>query len=66
MLTSTAAEVVGPARVLGLRATDYLEAPKGEDLQNLSKLKPYVWYVISPASDEVYHSLDTIGDLGDG
>jgi hypothetical protein len=46
-------EYTGPARVLGMGALDYQEAPNDATF-SLSKLKSYKWYVIPEGSGEVF------------
>jgi len=45
-------EYSGPARILGVSALDYQEAP-GDTSFSLSRLKAYKWYVIPDESGEV-------------
>ena len=49
--TQVGVEIKGPARVLGLRQTDYMESPKPEEA-SMSKTKTYTWYVVPPDSGE--------------
>lgn len=53
-------EVSGPARILGLRVADYLEAPLSAEA-SLSKVKEYGWYVVPIDSGEVLPGLE--GDV---
>lgn len=55
-------EFSGPARILGIEALGYQDAPVSNEV-NLSKLKARKWYVVPIESGEVYP--DVPGDFGE-